>query len=918
MVRIVCAGRRAFESLRTVFLVAIFFGAPSFTVAATISVHAGGSLQAALDAAQPGDTILLEAGATFVGNFTLPVRSGSSYITLRSSTADQYLPPPGMRMSPAHAPLLARIVSPNTAPALKTRPGAHHWRLLFLDLGPNAIDGASEILQIGSGSPATQSSLSQLPYEIEVDRVYIHGDPVRGQKRGISLNGRSVTIRDSYIADIKSNAYHSQAIAGWNGPGPYTIENNYLEASGENVLFGGADPAIPNLVPADIVIRHNHITKPMAWRTQAWDLYNLLELKNARRVVIEGNVFENNWASGQKGYAIVLTPRNQDGGCTWCVVEEVTFQYNVVRHVGGGISISGYDDINPSAQTNGIAIRHNLFYDVTTELGNGWFLIAGNGPRDIVVDHNTIDAGGSTVFYAYGGTATNPQEIYGVEFTNNAARHNTYGINAANRTSGISAIDAYFPGGIVQGNWLAGGTASRYPAGNLFAGTFSAGFIDPAAADYRPASGSILVGAATDGSNIGADIAALAPAVQGVIEGVLPGGQDPMPPPPPTPDPPGPADIVLFAKNAATVAGTWRVVDDATAAGGAMVWNPDRGAAKLSAAQAGPANHVELPFTAEAGRAYRLWIRGRAERDYWANDSVFVQFSGSVTSTGAAAYRIGTTNAAVVNLEDASNAGLSGWGWQDNGYGAGVLGPLLFFTGGQQTIRIQSREDGFAIDQIVLSSGQYLSSAPGALKNDTTILGSPAPSPPPPSSASEIVLLGTDASRLAGNWSFLPDVTAAGGAAVGSPDAGAAKVTAAAASPAHYVEFTADVEAGKPYRLWLRGRAERDSWANDSVFVQFSNAISSGTAAWRIGTADSLVVNLEEGANAGLSGWGWQDNGYGTGVLGPLVTFATGGPQTIRIQTREDGFRIDQVVLSSGQYLSSAPGALKNDTTILR
>jgi hypothetical protein len=103
------------------------------------------------------------------------------------------------------------------------------------------------------------------------------------------------------------------------------------------------------------------------------------------------------------------------------------------------------------------------------------------------------------------------------------------------------------------------------------------------------------------------------------------------------------------------------------------------------------------------------------------------------------------------------------------------------------------------------------------------------------------------------------------------------------------------------------------------VFVQFSGSVqSSGAPVWRIGSTDSTVVNLEDAANAGISGWGWQDNGYGTAVLGPVVLFAATGPQTIRIQTRADGFRIDHVVLSAEQYLNTSPGALKNDTTILR
>lgn len=99
-----------------------------------------------------------------------------------------------------------------------------------------------------------------------------------------------------------------------------------------------------------------------------------------------------------------------------------------------------------------------------------------------------------------------------------------------------------------------------------------------------------------------------------------------------------------------------------------------------------------------------------------------MQFSGSVNDTGAPLFRIGTTSSTVVNLEDCSGCGLSGWGWQDNGWGIGVLGPeIRFATSGAQTIRVQAREDGFSIDQIVLSAGRFFHTAPGALKNDTTI-----------------------------------------------------------------------------------------------------------------------------------------------------------------------------------------------------
>ena len=143
-------------------------------------------------------------------------------------------------------------------------------------------------------------------------------------------------------------------------------------------------------------------------------------------------------------------------------------------------------------------------------------------------------------------------------------------------------------------------------------------------------------------------------------------------------------------------------------------------------------------------------------------------------------------------------------------------------------------------------------------------------------------------------------------------------MAAALASPESYIEMTFSAKAGIPYRLWLRARAEGNSWANDSVHVQFSSAVTAaGEAAFTIGTAASTEVNLEECSGCGLADWGWQDNGYGPGVLGPVVYFASDGPQTIRIQVREDGISIDQVVLSPSTYLNSAPGSSKGDATLL-
>ena len=150
------------------------------------------------------------------------------------------------------------------------------------------------------------------------------------------------------------------------------------------------------------------------------------------------------------------------------------------------------------------------------------------------------------------------------------------------------------------------------------------------------------------------------------------------------------------------------------------------------------------------------------------------------------------------------------------------------------------------------------------------------------------------------------------------PNAGAAKLTTALAAPTQAFEVTFQADAGKGYRLWLRGKALNDSYNNDSVFVQFDGSVTAtGTAQWRIGTAGATAVVIEDCSGCGLQGWGWNDNAYGPGALGPLVYFAQSGTQRLRLQMREDGLGLDQVVLSAQTYLTTRPGAAKNDTTIV-
>ena len=240
-------------------------------------------------------------------------------------------------------------------------------------------------------------------------------------------------------------------------------------------------------------------------------------------------------------------------------------------------------------------------------------------------------------------------------------------------------------------------------------------------------------------------------------------------------------------------------------------------------------------------------------------------------------------------------------------------------------MRVQQREDGAIVDEIVLSPDTYLTAAPGVRDNDTTILpandgsGSPPPPPPPPSEPDVVLWTANVApSAITGNWQALSDTTAAGGAGNVEPRRRPGEDLARARVAVELLRDDVQRE-GRHRRITCGfGCARRTTRCRTiQSHLQFSDSVDSGgSPIMRMGTTGSAEVVLQDGSSGAADhGWGWSDNGWG--VPGVEHLFRDHG-HAHDTRTAARGRRVvDQIVLSPGTYLTTAPGPRRDDTTII-
>lgn len=541
-----------------------------------IPVLEGGDLQAALNNSSCGDTIEVQPGATFSGVFSFPAKGcdDNHWIIVRTAAPDSALPPEGTRITPCYAGVdslpgrppfncattqnvMAKLVMNATGGSgpIVFASGAAHYRLIGLEI--TRQQGASVVNSLAS--VAAKGTMDHIVF----DRVWMHGTAQAETTRGVELGGSTfISIIDSFFTDfhcvsITGSCGDSQAIYGGIGDspmGPYRIVNNFLEASGENILFGGGSATV---APADIEIRRNHMFKPLTWMKgqpgyvggvdgNPFIVKNLFELKNAQRVLLDGNIMENSWGGfTQVGFAILLTPKNQAGGnggnlCPDCQVTDVTIRNVMISHVAAGMQIAnGLSDNGGAARAGARHSIHDVIIDDIDGVkygGPGEFAQVSMGPgapvlQDVTINHVTAFPP-SMLFMIGDETDINPR-MKSFVFTNSIVNAGAAPVwstglggtaNCAVHDVPFTTFNACFEpytfasNAIVASPWTS--PTAKWPSGNFFPAAVTAvqfaNYNGGNGGDYHLRNFSPFKGAGTDGKDLGADVDTLNSAIAGV------------------------------------------------------------------------------------------------------------------------------------------------------------------------------------------------------------------------------------------------------------------------------------------------------------------------------------------------------------------------------------------------------------------
>lgn len=422
-----------------------------------IPVPAGSDLQAAINAAPAGSTLLIAPGDYSPIIVAKPLTLLCTAMTL------------GRRILPTDSPNLFVRIAATGVPTITLLAPAQ-----FLGFKCTRTDANPPIVSINGDWTVGKASFMA---------CWIVGGTL-GNRRGIEANGCATNISQCRIENCWFQGQDAQAVAGWTGPGPLTIDDCYLEGSTQAVMLGGDDASDQAHQPKNFTLQNSLLTKQPAWRGKPGLVKTTLEFKNCVGFTVQDNIIEYAWVDGQVGFLLQLTPRNQDGTNPWASVSNGIIQRNTFRHGAGGINILGTDNNHPSGKCANVQILHNTFSDIDGVAygGNGRLLQMTSGPDAITIDHNTLLGANLNAFLALGNFGETVKATRFV-FTNNIVNEGDYGISGDNTGQGSAALAAYAPGSVVTNNAIiqSGARTITYPTGNyvLPVGTSPIGLTNP-------------------------------------------------------------------------------------------------------------------------------------------------------------------------------------------------------------------------------------------------------------------------------------------------------------------------------------------------------------------------------------------------------------------------------------------------------
>lgn len=436
----------------------------------------------------------------------------------------------------AGACFLPQIKSGTYLPAISAAHGAHHYRIVGVEVGRTAANTAIiESALINTGGPYDNytPTLADVPHHINVEHCIVKGSLLYGTRRGIYANGEWIGIRDCSIYRIWEEGADSQCISYWNSPGAISVLNCFGESGGENILGGGAGPVMDSY-PADfmkdITVQWCHHTKDPT--RSGIVKKNLDEHKNGARKAVKYCIFEHNTGEAQDGTSILyqclndsnISPPQQD-------ISDLIF--DTVKVVGGGpmmalIGRAGYDTghgiVWPLNPTRRVHVRNLYGQDIAATLAeaagcDGWLMQLFNGVQDLLIEHVTAEA--LSTGFLFNRATINGVDTYGV--TNLEIRDCLVGKGVYGSLWG----DGGFDGNAALAQCVNGTVnvhnnvfyarpgidldpVASYPVGNFYVLKDAVGFA--AWVNQNPgalAAGSPYHNAATDGGDIGADVAAI-------------------------------------------------------------------------------------------------------------------------------------------------------------------------------------------------------------------------------------------------------------------------------------------------------------------------------------------------------------------------------------------------------------------------